>query len=762
MNENITFGDKNKNTTLMLGIGGVILLACLLVCLFLVSVLRATYSGEISSDFQSHHESTAHMADSFMAVFVNVVDGAVGKFGEATTFPNDEEILNILDMYQKIKGVYSVSFINSSDKYYHDGIIENKGEKFGSIYWKDIESKYTKTEGENAVIPVLADLGTGEKKYMIIEEPVYYKSYYMGVIVVSVDITHFFRSGVFEYLTTVGECYIVDAKGDVITSSDNLRIFADPSKDLFTSIEEYTIDNTAQNKSIHLLKNAITNSESDFQTFKTLDGYSLQISISPIKSVHGMYYVSCFNDNIVDDKVQPLIFRSVLSCIIIIVLMILVILYVWATAKRANLTIERLAYMDLVTEGRNINYFKEFANHIMSVFKETPFVIYRFDILNFRYINEAYGHTRADGVLKVCIKNFEDVFSEKELCVRMNADQFLAIVVNDKSIDQRVQKFTDKVNQDARGLGIKYPIKFKTGICQIKKHEHDIDVLIDHANVARKTLSGDEKEMRAVYSESIVNDMRKIDRIESEQQRALATEEFKVFLQPKWDIIENRIAGAEALVRWIKADGTRVFPDEFIPVFENNGFVEKLDFYMLEKVCQEMKERFEAGKPVYPVSVNQSRLLLHSSDYVKNVEKIIKQNNIPDGFIELEITETVFENERDAMISTMKELKKLGVKLSMDDFGSGYSSLNMLKDAPFDILKIDREFFSESVTSEASLCILQKIVEMADGLGMKVICEGVETGEQVVLLQSIGCRYVQGYYYSKPIPAEDFYQTYCE
>ena len=307
-----------------------------------------------------------------------------------------------------------------------------------------------------------------------------------------------------------------------------------------------------------------------------------------------------------------------------------------------------------------------------------------------------------------------------------------------------------------------FPIRLKRGIYPVRKDDTDVNIIIDRANAARKSLNGDEKTMVAMYSDKIVNQMYKVDQIESEMEAAIKNKEFQVFIQPKWDIVHDRIYGGEALVRWIKADGTRIFPDEFIPVFEKNGFVEKLDLYMLEEVCKRLRVLIDSGFSIFPISVNQSRLLLHNPNYVDQIKKILKRYRIPNGYIELEITETVFQDERETMITTMNLLKQQDVQLSMDDFGSGYSSLNMLKDVPFDVIKIDREFFSESITSNSSILILRKIIEMAEGLGIRVLCEGVETKEQVELLKQLGCCYVQGYYYAKPMPMEEFITTYCK
>ncbi|MBR4965580.1 MAG: EAL domain-containing protein, partial [Lachnospiraceae bacterium] len=200
----------------------------------------------------------------------------------------------------------------------------------------------------------------------------------------------------------------------------------------------------------------------------------------------------------------------------------------------------------------------------------------------------------------------------------------------------------------------------------------------------------------------------------------------------------------------------------FIPIFEKNGFIEKLDLYMFEKLCMQMREFEREG--IYNnvrISINQSRILILNPDYAKNIEKMIQRYDVPVENIEIEITETVFLDEKEQVIEIINRLKEFGVILAMDDFGSGYSSLNILKDVPFDVLKIDREFFSETNTSLTSVLILEKIIEMAKAMGISVVCEGVETAEQVDILRDIGCDLVQGYFYGRPMPIEDFYERYC-
>lgn len=759
MKKDNNLGKKKQPILRILLAGLSLLLICVVVCIILITQLKGTYAKDVSNDFQKQHISYGQKVNTILEDWISVVDNAADTLENVETDFNESLIYASLDANSKDEDVKTMAFITPSVVvYYKDSLI--KMSKYQNISNCKIDvSSFNKDKNKSTVS--IANV-TEDATIMLVYRPVYRGDSFRGYVVATIDISGIFDSEWFDYMLDKGECLIVDNSGKILARGGDSKVVGANNKDFYKALKAYA-DNSKKSKNlIKDLKELVQKRKTGYETFKTSNGYSMQVSVCPVYKLSELSYISCYDDNLVDDKIQPLIFKSALACMVICFIMIMIIVYVWATSKNANIMIEKLAFDDPVTKGKNINYFKDFATNTMNVFKETPFVIYRFDILNFRYVNESYGHKKADELLAICVSSFEEIFSEKELCVRMNADQFLALIVNDKTADYNLQKYSDKVNDLARGLGIKFPIRFKIGVYQVRKHDHEIDLMIDRANVARKTLDGNEKELIATYSDKIVNDMRKVDHIVSEMQRALATEEFKLYLQPKFDIITNSICGAEALVRWVKSDGTIIYPDQFIPIFENNGFIEKLDLYMLEKVCENLRQMIDESRTVYPISVNQSRVLFHSRDYVANVEKIVKKYEIPAGYLELEITESVFESERDLVISIMNSLKDLGVRFSMDDFGSGYSSLNMLKEIPFDVIKIDRGFFSESITTQKSMWILQKIIDMVNGLTLELVCEGVESIEQSDVLRQIGCRIVQGYYYSKPVDLQVYIDTYCK
>ncbi len=566
----------------------------------------------------------------------------------------------------------------------------------------------------------------------------------------------------FSYLSQLGVCCIITKGGVMVTADDNYVREMGLGHEYFNSLKEYSNGSDYSENQIDKMQISLSTATEGTIEIQSDDGRNVFIAYEEIRGTRDRFLTVVFNEDILFDMIQPVLFRSFLLWVIILVIMMVTIGFVWLQAREAQKNVERLAFVDEVTGGRNLNYFRKKAADIINQNRETPFLIYRFDILNFRYINEAYGHARADAVLKACVQEFKRIYSKNELCVRINSDHFLALVINSSEHKANYQAYAKAIGECARVNEVRYPIRLRVGIYQVRKDDYDIDIMIDHANAARKSLTGKEKILEATYSEKIVSNMKKVDAIESQMQSAIINDEFKIYLQPKWDIENDCLIGAEALVRWIKKDGSMIYPSDFIPLFETNGFIEKLDFHMLEMLCKRLRDlEQDKNYRLVPISINQSRILINNPDYVKNVEKVISRYDIDVKNLEIEITETVFFDEKNKMIEVVNQLKELGLNLAMDDFGSGYSSLNILRDIPFDILKIDREFVSESVASKSSIIIMQKIIEMAKGLKIKVICEGVETKEQIDTLRDLGCTMVQGYYYDKPMPMDDFLEKYC-
>ena len=242
--------------------------------------------------------------------------------------------------------------------------------------------------------------------------------------------------------------------------------------------------------------------------------------------------------------------------------------------------------------------------------------------------------------------------------------------------------------------------------------------------------------------------------MENDFENALRNEEFEVWFQPKYNVQTEKIAGAEALIRWRKQDGSMVSPGAFIPLFERDGLITRLDEYVFKKVCQIQKERLTQGKPFFPISINLSRASLHHEGLVENYTRIVKENNIPFDCVPIELTESaaMYSIQIKALVDM---LVASGFKLHMDDFGTGFSSLTSLNVLPFDVIKLDKSLI-DYIGNESGDQIIQHVIALAHGLNMKVVAEGVEKKEQAAFLQNMNCDQIQGYYYSSPKSYEVF------
>ena len=250
--------------------------------------------------------------------------------------------------------------------------------------------------------------------------------------------------------------------------------------------------------------------------------------------------------------------------------------------------------------------------------------------------------------------------------------------------------------------------------------------------------------------------------VESHMHSALENGEFKMFLQPKKDLRSGNINGAEALVRWRTDSGKMIFPDQFIPLFETNGFCVNLDLYMVELACRQIRGWLDRGAEPVPISVNQSKLLFFEGDYVQRLTAILQKHRIPARFITLEILEGLALENIDELNAKIGQLQKLGFRVSLDDFGSGYSSLNILGNLKIDEVKLDRDFLMNAADQDRVRLIMEEIVHIAGRLDISTLAEGVETPEDEQLIRSIGCDTGQGYLYSKPLSAEEFDQKYMK
>ena len=417
----------------------------------------------------------------------------------------------------------------------------------------------------------------------------------------------------------------------------------------------------------------------------------------------------------------------------------------------------RASYTDKITGKNNYEKLRIDTEHLFDGKHQGQYAVCVVDIVKFKNFNENYGYNVGDQVLKIMGENIAAVCKEGEFSARVGSDLFVMIAKGNEmeSHVKRLEQLTRQIEREVLRLDPEYRVRCVAGV-DLLRDDKELYYAIDKANLARKAARDSRHKSVAVYDERMHQRELKEREIESIMYQALEDEEFLVYLQPRVKIETGEIVAAEALVRWQRTNGEMIYPDTFIPLFENNGFICEMDFYIYEQVCKMLRERLEKQFPVVPISVNVSRAHLETGDFIKSLNDLMSKYEIPREYVELELTESLLVENPARMIEKANELKENHYTLSIDDFGSGYSSLNILKQLQFDVLKIDKEFLRTEGSKPEDKIILESVIHMAKGLKMQVLVEGVEVKEQQQMLTQMGCDFAQGYYFSRPIPMKDF------
>lgn len=417
----------------------------------------------------------------------------------------------------------------------------------------------------------------------------------------------------------------------------------------------------------------------------------------------------------------------------------------------------RASYIDKVTGLGNYEKMMLDIKPLFDGSHQGQYAVCTLDLEKFKNLNETYGYGAGNKVLEVMAEIVAAECKEGEFSARAGGDQFYMVLkghVTDEHV-KRMEKLTHRIERGIGKLNSEYRVRCVAGV-YLLQDDNDPYYAMDKANLARKAARDSRGRNIAVYDVRMHKRALKEREIESIMYQALENEEFQVYLQPRVIIGTGEIVAAEALVRWQRANGEMIYPDTFIPLFEANGFIREMDFYIYEEVCKMLRERMEKQLPVVPISVNVSRAHLENGDFIENFNSLVEKYQIPREYVELELTESLLVEDPARMIETADELKANHYTLSIDDFGSGYSSLNILKQLHFDVLKIDKEFLRAEGSKPEDKVILESVIHMAKNLNMQVLVEGVEVKEQQRMLVQMGCDYAQGYYFSRPIPMHDF------
>lgn len=421
--------------------------------------------------------------------------------------------------------------------------------------------------------------------------------------------------------------------------------------------------------------------------------------------------------------------------------------------KLNGVVVDYLATYDELTGIYNKQAFYAKTKEMLLDNPDKNFDLLRINIERFKVLNDLFGESTGDKLLRYIGKFLKEI--NLPLCVsgRLYADNFVVCYEAGKG-DSRRMINTLQMVADSFAINNRTILSF--GLYRIDDKTLPVSVMCDRANMALWKAKGNFKNPYCEYDEKMRQQVLKEQKIINAMEMAIQNKEFTLYLQPKYDIEKGTIIGAEALVRWISRENGFISPGDFIPVFENNGFVYEVDKFIWEESCRYLRKWLDEGREVHPISVNVSRIYLYDPKLVKHLVDLREKYQLPSQYLELEITESAYTEDPEQIITITRQLREAGFVILMDDFGTGYSSLNMLKDIQIDVLKLDMGFLKSSDYSAKGGNILTAILKMAESLKMQTIAEGVETKEQVEFLKSIGCKYVQGFYYSKPLPVGEF------
>lgn len=512
----------------------------------------------------------------------------------------------------------------------------------------------------------------------------------------------------------------------------------------------------------HEFMQALSKDETQFFEFE-LNGLSLYACVMPMDLCSDKI-VLVDTDQGISDAVSGVVDYAHMIGILFGVTSLLFVMAVLYINRRYNAQLLQVAYHDRLTGAYNRYKFFQLLDQNWK--KNTEYTVAAINIRKFKYINELFSPARSDQLLKdICIVLKRHIEPGEFFC-RDTADTF---VLSLKTLEQdavraRLERMFEEIKESCKSIHPNYPISFYCGCastedCSSKSGNEE---LMSHVMLALSHAKQTQQANISFYDAEIHEKEKLQNYIENHMEQALRSGQFQMFLQPKMDLVQGTLSGAEALVRWV-VDGKATFsPDQFIPIFERNGFCIQLDYYMVEQACKQIRAWMDAGLSPVPISVNQTKLLLYEADYVERICAITQCYRVPARYITLEILEGLALENPDTASDCIDRLHSHGFRISMDDFGTGYASLTTLSQLQIDELKLDRSFLAQAdrSTEHNRRKILEVVLEVARRMHISTVAEGIETPDHVLLMREMHCDYGQGFYYSKPIPAEEFTQTF--
>ena len=716
----------------------IIMLAAAVLVISAVSLgMAALYSGTAKSNVEENAkdiliQSTRNISnytDTRLNSSLNTLSGYAVSFSHA-----DEMSEELIDDY--------IEHCLDDGKFSEISYVSADGKVYGNME-KNPRAYVTDSLGGDSVIL------TSESLYTV---PVYKKEVIIGALAGKADPNNY-NAATFNMYGVTHNCFILDTTGVVINGAESPIISIKVGDNLPVILEAENDTNS--------LKTALSQKNAELSEIITYGGVRYFMTICSM-STNNWTLVSFVPCSAVTDSSQnviaPLNWLVAALTAVFLILAAYLLYYTYRIRKKANAIVDennKINYIDDLTGYASWKSFMEnYDKKLLDTSLNLAFIC--LDIDKFKTVNDTLGYDGGNKILKQVAEIIARDIGGNDLFARNGGDHFNILAEYEKKED--IIELVNNIISDIQYQVTDIKISVSMGIYLITDPNMKIRAVYDRANIARGSVKNSNESYYCFFDSSMLNDLREEQNIENTMEEALEKGEFLVYLQPKYALNNenSEIIGAEALVRWYH-NGEIISPGKFIPVFEKNGFITKLDFYMFREVCKLQKLWKSKGYTPKIISVNMSRLHFTDPDFVETLRKYCEEYEIETKYFEIEITESAAYENISILMSVFSKIKAAGFHVSIDDFGTGYSSLNMLKDLPVDVLKIDRSFLTENADEEENASkIIGCVVSLASSLDIATICEGIETKQQASLLSKLGCDMAQGFYFARPMPVKDY------
>ncbi len=592
---------------------------------------------------------------------------------------------------------------------------------------------------------------TGETM-LTISLPIYEDDVVAGVLAAEYRPEYFEDIIASEFSSERGYTFVIDSDGAIISSvqREEEKIYGN----VFSYFEKAT---SAQGSVLEQLKIDLASSGSGSLTY-TINDIENIAEYRPL-FINDWSLLVILNTQTMQAEANEITNLLYIFSFAIVLIFGVILAYVVSSRSKHINEVEKIAYYDELTGLTNIIKFKIDIMRLLKAHPNKEFGIIKFDVVNFKSINAMYSYEVGNSLIQAVGNALKYIDADIKAMTRMGVDEFVLFANKEFCEELEVTRhFYESIVKEMMPNLKGHDIGFRYGRYYINQNDTEINNILDKVNLAHTTAKNQNTSMIVDYYDDLQMQVISNMEVQNKMYTALENDEFKVFLQAKVNLQTQEIEGAEALVRWIEKDNNIIPPFSFIDLFEANGFIVNLDMYMLKKVCEHIQMWIEKGYKAIPISINFSRLHLLNQDFVYEICQMTKKYNVPNHLIEIELTETIMTENEDKMRAVVKDLRKEGFLVSIDDFGSGYSSLGLLKNIFVDTIKIDRTFFISYLDKKKANIVIENVISMIHSLGMKTVAEGIETQEQIDFLKETGCELAQGYFYSRPTIIQDFEQ----